>query len=138
MFAAMRPDPDSPAIPAPAPTNGSSLAAEVYVAAGRALEASGNQREAQRYFESAAALARQHDNMTPNVGNARGDTNFGGFATGASAEALIKLAKDDIANRNYKAAIDKLQSATQAKPTAEQRSEINQLLLKQVIPHLNR
>jgi hypothetical protein len=33
--------------------------------------------------------------MTPNVGNARRDTNFGGFAAGASAEALINTPDEE-------------------------------------------
>jgi tetratricopeptide (TPR) repeat protein len=136
MFGAMLPDPKAPAIPVPAPTNGATLAAEGYVGADRALQALGRANEAQRYFEAAASMTRAYGDLTPNIGTGRGDSNFGGMAEGASAEALVELARTDIKNRNYKAAFEKLQAATQAKPSRELRGEINRMTME-LLPHLN-
>lgn len=137
MFGAMLPDPKVPAIPAPAPVNGATLAAEGYVGAARALQALGRAGEAQRYFEAAASMTRAYGDLIPNIGTGRGDSNFAGMAEGASAEALVELARSDIKNRNYKAAFEKLQAATQAKPSQELRGEINRMI-KEMLPHLNK
>ncbi|MDR4506984.1 MAG: hypothetical protein MRJ65_01890 [Candidatus Brocadiaceae bacterium] len=137
MFGAMLPDPNAPTVPAPAPVNGATLAAEGYVGAARALQKRGRTDEAQRYFQAAAAMTRAYGDLTPNVGTGRGDSNFGGLAEGASAEALVELARADIKSRDYKAAFEKLQSATQAKPSRELRGEINRMIME-MLPHLNK
>ncbi len=137
MFGAMLPDPAAPAIPVPAPTNGATLAAEAYLGAGRVLKARGKTRQAQGYFQSAASLTRQYGELTPNIGTGKGDNNFGGLAGRPSAEALVELAKTEIANKDYKSAFQHLQAATQANPSRKMRGEINELTLK-IIPHLSR
>lgn len=137
MFGAMLPDPKVPPIPAPAPVNGATLAAEGYVGAARALQTLGRADEAQRYFQAAASMTRAYGDLTPNIGTGRGDSNFGGMAEGASAEALVELARIDIKNRNYNAAFEKLQTATQAKPSSELRGEINRMIME-MLPHLNK
>lgn len=137
MFGAMLPDPKAPAVPVPAPVNGATLAAEGYVGAARALQALGRNNEAQRYFQAAASMTRAYGDLTPNIGTGRGDSNFGGMAEGASADALVELAKTDIKNRNYKPAFEKLQAATQAKPSRELRGEINRMIME-MLPYLNK
>ncbi len=138
MWGAMRPDPKAPELPIPKPVNGATLASRAHLAAGKALQAKGRNDEAQKYFRAAAANTKPATSLIPNIGDGKGDNNFGGLATGASATALIELAKVDIANKQYKAAFKKLQNATQAGPTREERRQINEMITKQVIPHLNR
>ena len=75
--------------------------------------------------------------MVSNIGNGKGDTNFiSGFAEGVAAAALIELTKDLIANKYYQAAFRRLQDATQAKPTADARRQVNNMI-KQLLPNPN-
>lgn len=137
MFEAMRPDPAAPAFPGPEPPNGATLASRAHLGAARALQAVGRGAEARKYLLAAAEHTKPHDSMVPNIGSGRpGDTNFGGRAEGASATALIELAKEDIAAGRYREAMQRLQDATQAGPTREQRGEINQMILREVLPRL--
>ena len=98
--------------------------------AGKALQAVGRPADARKYFERAAKDVRRHDSMVPNIGNGRGDNNFGGFSQGASATALIELAKNEFAQKHYKAAANYLADAGEAKPSRDELREINQLMLQ--------
>jgi Flp pilus assembly protein TadD len=133
----MRPDDRAPAVPAPAPVNGATLAARAHLGAAKELQAVGRNADARKYLEAAARNTRAHNSMTPMVSNSKGDSNFGGLAEGASATALIELAKEDIGNGRYKEAFERLQTASQAKPTNAERRVINDLMLK-ILPHLDR
>lgn len=135
MYGAMRPNDRSPEIPAAAPVNGATLASRAHLGAAKELQVAGRNAEARKYLEAAAQNTRNQNSLTPMVSNGKGDSNFGGFAEGASATALIELAKDDIANKRYKEAFERLQNASQAKPTNQERRLINDLTLK-IIPHL--
>jgi tetratricopeptide (TPR) repeat protein len=136
MFAAMRPDATAQDFPGPEPVNGATLASRAHLGAAKALQAVGRNAEATKYLEAAARNVRAHNSLVPNIGTGKGDTNFGGLAEGASATALIELAKADIANKRYPEAFKKLQDATQAKATREERQQVNDLI-KSILPMLN-
>lgn len=131
MWGAMMPDASAPPIPVPVPPNGATLASEALFGAGQALKAAGRDDEAQRYFLAATAWTGHPNLDTPNIGSGRpGDSNFVGRSGTASAEALVELAKADLAAGRFQQGMDRLQQATQLNPTRETRQQINALMLR--------
>lgn len=135
MFHAMIPTQSTMKGVLPAPENGASIAAEAYVGAGRNLKAANRVNDAIRYYQAAAALVAPGNSGAPNIGNAKGDTNFSGNAGTPAAEALVELAKIDMEKRDYNGAMAKLSAAGQSKPTDSVRQEINQLM-NQILKHM--
>jgi tetratricopeptide (TPR) repeat protein len=137
MFQAMLPDPHAPQLPVPAPVNGATLVAQAYVTAGEFLKVQNKTQDAVACFTSAAILGRFHNSGTPQISNAKGDTNYSQFATGkAVVTAWFELAKAHVATGNYRAAFDALSNAGENKPDRQTAMQINDLMLK-VTQHLN-
>lgn len=65
--------------------------------------------------------------MIPRIGNAKGDTNFGGLAGDASGEAMIELAKNFLESGEYEQVRFYLQGASNAGIPDHLRDEINEL-----------
>ena len=131
MYRAMIPNPNAPELPVPTPLNGASLAAIADAAAGDFLLASKKSSEALPYFQRAAALGRSPTSGTPRVSNARGDSNFSADATGpAVAHALLMLAQIALSHNDGQTAMNYLNAAGGANPTAEQRTQINDLQMQ--------
>jgi len=105
MFTAMLPDlqPERGAV-APAPMNAATLMADCHLRAGKLLAAMGKQDEAIRHFTAAARYGPQRMAGIPMVGNAQGDTNFGGLAKGPAAEASLYLAQALVAKGDVEGA----------------------------------
>jgi tetratricopeptide (TPR) repeat protein len=105
MFTAMLPDlqPERGAV-VPAPMNAATLLADCHLKAGKLLAAMGKQDEAIRHFAGAARYGPQRMAGIPMVGNAQGDTNFGGLAKGPAAEASLYLARALVAQGDVEGA----------------------------------
>jgi hypothetical protein len=137
MFSAMLPNPNAEPGSVPAPTNASTLVAQSRMAAGRVLKAQGRQEDALQMFAAAAVLGPQPGAVIPKVGNGRGETNYAGQATGASAAAMLELAKHAMRSGDYQAAFRYVQTAGQNSPPPELRREINEINMA-IVQALNR
>ena len=95
MFTAMWPDqkPDKGAV-VMAPKNAATLVAGAHLQTGKLLSAMGKHDESIEHFKVAAMYGPLKMAGMPQIGNANGDTNFGGIAGGPASEAQFYLAKE--------------------------------------------
>ena len=126
MFGAMWPDakPEGGAM-VPAPVNASTLIAQGRLLAGRILIAAGRMDDARVNLQVAADLGQQPG--TVRIGNGRGDSNFSGFAVGASGDAMIELAAIELQAGHNRKAFDLIQASIENKPSADQRERVNRM-----------
>jgi tetratricopeptide (TPR) repeat protein len=127
MFGAMWPDqqPEGGAV-VPAPANAATLIARSRLLAAKAALAGARNDEARADLQVAANLGKQPG--VPRIGTGSGDSNFSGEAMGASADAMIELARLDLAAGDNHTAFDLIQAANENKPSAAGRAEAAQLL----------
>jgi hypothetical protein len=76
-----------------APKNAATLVADAHLRTGKLLSALGNHDESVQHFRAAAEYGPLKMAGMPQIGNAKGDTNFSGLAGAPSAEAQFYLAK---------------------------------------------
>lgn len=95
MFTAMWPDqkPEKGAL-VMAPKNAATLVADAHLRTGQLLSAMGKHDESIEHFRAAAMYGPLKMAGMPQIGNARGDTNFSGLAGGPASEAQFYLAKE--------------------------------------------
>jgi tetratricopeptide (TPR) repeat protein len=95
MFTAMWPDqkPEKGAV-VMAPKNAATLVADAHLRTGKLLSATGKHDESIEHFRSAAMFGPLRMAGMPQIGNAKGDTNFSGIAGAPAAEAQFYLAKE--------------------------------------------
>jgi hypothetical protein len=95
MFTAMWPDqkPEKGAV-VMAPKNAATLVADAHLRTGKLLSAMGKHDESIEHFRAAAAYGPLKMAGMPQIGNAKGDTNFSGLAGAPAAEAQFHLAKE--------------------------------------------
>jgi Flp pilus assembly protein TadD len=95
MFTAMWPDqkPDKGAV-VMAPKNAATLVAGAHLQTGKLLSAMGKHDESIEHFKVAAMYGPLKMAGMPQIGNARGDTNFSHIAGGPASEAQFYLAKE--------------------------------------------
>lgn len=95
IFTAMWPDqkPDKGAVTI-APRNAATLVANAHLLTGKVLSAMGNHDESIEHLRAAAMYGPLRMAGIPQIGNAKGDTNFSGIAGAPAAEAQFFLAKE--------------------------------------------
>ncbi len=95
MFTAMWPDqqPEKGAVVI-APKNAATLIADAHLRTGKLLAATGRHDESIKHFRIAALYGPFKMAGIPQIGNAKGDTNFSGIAGAPAAEAQFYLAKE--------------------------------------------
>lgn len=95
MFTAMWPDqkPEKGAV-VMAPKNAATLVADAHLQTGKLLSAIGKHDESIEHFRVAAMYGPLKMAGMPQIGNARGDTNFSHIAGGPASEAQFYLAKE--------------------------------------------
>ncbi|MCS6294136.1 MAG: hypothetical protein H8J66_13785 [Nitrospira sp.] len=95
MFTAMWPDqqPEKGAV-VMAPKNAATLVADAHLQTGKLLSAMGKHDESIEHFRVAAMYGPLRMAGMPQIGNARGDTNFSHLAGGPASEAQFYLAKE--------------------------------------------
>lgn len=127
MFTAMLPDqkPEKGAVTI-APVNAATLIAEAHLNAGKLLASMGRQDEAIQQFSDAARLGPQRMAGIPMVGNAQGDTNFGGLAGAPASEASFYLAQSLLAKGDTEGASRALYEIGRTIPE-HLRNDLNQL-----------
>ncbi|BBO17307.1 conserved hypothetical protein [Candidatus Brocadia pituitae] len=127
MFTAMLPDQEPErGTGLLAPVNAATLIAEAHLRAGKLLATMGKQNEATGQFSAAAKLGPQRMAGIPMVGNAQGDTNFGGLAGAPASEASFYLAQSLLAQGDTKGASQALYEIGRTIPE-HLRSDLNQL-----------
>lgn len=127
MFTAMLPDQEpEKGTGLLAPVNAATLMAEAHLHAGKLLASMGKQNGATEQFSAAARLGPQRMAGIPMVGNAQGDTNFGGLAGAPASEASFYLAQSLLAQGDTKGASQALYEIGRAIPE-HLRSDLNQL-----------
>lgn len=127
MFTAMLPDqqPEKGAGTI-APVNAATLIAEAHLNAGKLFASMGKQDEAIQQFSDAARLGPQRMAGIPMVGNAQGDTNFGGLAGAPASEASFYLAQSLLAKGDTEGASRALYEIGRTIPE-HLRNDLNQL-----------
>lgn len=95
MFTAMWPDqkPDKGAV-VMAPKNAATLVTDAHLRTGKLLSAMGKHDESIEHFRVAAMYGPLRMAGMPQIGNAKGDTNFSGLAGAPASEAQFYLAKE--------------------------------------------
>lgn len=95
MFTAMWPDqkPDKGAL-VMAPKNAATLVTDAHLRTGMLLSAMGKHDESIEHFRVAAMYGPLRMTGMPQIGNAKGDTNFSGLAGAPASEAQFYLAKE--------------------------------------------
>jgi tetratricopeptide (TPR) repeat protein len=95
MFTTMWPDqkPDKGTV-VMAPKNAATFVADAHLRTGKLLSAMGKHDEAIQHFQVAAQYGPLKMAGIPQIGNAKGDTNFSGIAGGPASEAQFYLAKE--------------------------------------------
>ena len=83
-----------------APKNASTLVADAHLRTGKLLAAMGQHDASVEHFKTAAQYGPLRMAGMPQIGNGRGDSNFGGLAAAPAAEAQFYLAKELMANAN--------------------------------------
>ncbi|HEY3196590.1 MAG TPA: hypothetical protein VGJ57_01155, partial [Nitrospirales bacterium] len=127
MFSAMLPDqqPEGGAV-VPAPVNAATLVADAHLRLGKILSATGKRDEAIQQFTAAANLGPLRMAGIPQIGNARGDTNFGGLAGAPASEAQLYVAKELVAKGDVETASRMLYEAGRNLPD-NLRGDLNEL-----------
>lgn len=127
MFTAMLPDQEpEKGAEMIAPVNAATLIAEAYLRAGKLFASMGKQDKAIEQFSAAARLGPQRMAGIPMVGNAQGDTNFGGLAGAPAAEASLYLAQSLLAKGDTEGASRALYEIGRTIPE-HLRNDLNQL-----------
>lgn len=127
MFTAMWPDqkPDKGTV-VMAPKNAATLVADAHLHTGKMLSSMGKPDEAIQHFKVAAQYGPLKMAGIPQIGNAKGDTNFSGIAGAPAAEAQFYLAKELVAKGDVKGAQNVLYEAGRNLPD-HLRGELNEL-----------
>lgn len=127
MFTAMWPDqkPDKGAV-VMAPKNAATLVADAHLQTGKLLSAMGKHDESIEHLRVAAAYGPLKMAGMPQIGNARGDTNFSHIAGGPASEAQFYLAKELMAKGDLQGAQQVLYEAGRNLPD-HLRKDLNEL-----------
>ncbi len=127
MFTAMWPDqkPDKGTVVI-APKNAATLVANAHLHTGKLLSAMGKHDESIEHFRVAAMYGPLKMAGMPQIGNAKGDTNFGGIAGAPAAEAQFYLAKELMTKGDLQGAQQVLYEAGRNLPD-DLRKDLNEL-----------
>lgn len=127
MFTAMWPDqqPEKGAV-VTAPKNAATLAADAHLRTGKLLSAMGKHDESIEHLRTAAMYGPLRMAGMPQIGNARGETNFSHIAGAPAAEAQFYLAKELMTKGDLKGAQSVLYEAGRNLPD-NLRSQLNEL-----------
>jgi tetratricopeptide (TPR) repeat protein len=127
MFTALWPDqqPEKGAV-VMAPKNAATLVADAHLQAGKLLSAMGKHDESIEHFRAAAMYGPLRMAGMPQIGNARGDTNFSGIAGAPAAEAQFYLAKELMNQGDLKGAQQVLYEAGRNLPD-DLRAQLNEM-----------
>lgn len=127
MFTAMWPDqhPEKGAV-VMAPKNAATLVAEAHLRTGKLLSAMGKHDESITHFRTAAKYGPLRMAGMPQIGNAKGDTNFSGIAGAPAAEAQFYLAKELMSKGDLNGAQQVLYEAGRNLPD-DLRGQLNEL-----------
>ena len=138
MFTAMWPDqqPEKGAM-VMAPKNASTFVADAHLRTGKLLAAMGKQDESIEHFRAAAMYGPLRMAGMPQIGNAKGDTNFGGLAGAPAAEAQFYLAKELMAKGDLEGAQRVLYEAGRNLPD-DLRGQLNELNMAMARLHSRR
>lgn len=127
MFTAMWPDqkPEKGAA-VMAPQNAPTLVADAHLRTGKLLSVMGRHDESVEHFRAAAEYGPLKMAGMPQIGNAKGDTNFSGLAGAPAAEAQFYLAKELMTKGDLKGAQRVLYEAGRNLPD-HLRNDLNEL-----------
>lgn len=127
MFTAMWPDqqPEKGSL-VMAPKNASSLVADAHLRTGKLLAAMGKHDESIEHLKTAASYGPLRMAGMPQIGNGRGDSNFGGLAGAPAAEAQFYVAKELLAKGDLEGAQQALYEVGRHLPD-ELRGQLNEL-----------
>ncbi|MBA5865441.1 MAG: hypothetical protein GDA67_01960 [Nitrospira sp. CR1.3] len=127
MFTAMWPDqqPEKGAV-VMAPKNAATLVADAHLRTGKLLSAMGKHDESIEHFRTAAMYGPLRMAGMPQIGNAKGDTNFSGIAGAPASEAQFYLAKELMTKGDLKGAQSVLYEAGRNLPD-HLRGQLNEL-----------
>lgn len=115
-----------------APENAATLIAEAHLQTGKIVAAMGQHDESIKHFRAAAMFGPLRMAGMPQIGNAKGDTNFSGLAGIPAKEAQILLAKELIAKGDAQSAQAVLFEAGTGVPDhlRKQINDINMAMLR--------
>lgn len=138
MFTAMWPDqkPEKGAV-FMAPKNASSLVAEAHLRTGKLLAAMGKHDESIEHLRAAAMYGPLRMAGMPQIGNGKGDSNFGGLAGAPAAEAQFYLAKELMTKGDLEGAQQVLYEAGRNLPD-DLRGQLNELNMAMARLHSRR
>jgi tetratricopeptide (TPR) repeat protein len=138
MFTAMWPDqkPEKGAV-VMAPRNAATLVAEAHLRTGKLLSAMGKHDESIEHFRTAAMYGPLRMAGMPQIGNAKGDTNFSHIAGAPAAEAQFYLAKELMAKGDVEGAQQVLYEAGRSLPD-DLRRQLNELNMAMAKLHSRR
>lgn len=127
MFTAMWPDqkPEKGAV-VMAPKNAATLVADAHLRTGKLLSTMGKHDESIEHFRTAAMFGPLRMAGMPQIGNAKGDTNFSGIAGAPAAEAQLYLAKELMTKGDLKGVQSVLYEAGRNLPD-DLRGQLNEL-----------
>lgn len=138
MFTAMWPDqrPEKGAL-VMAPKNAATLVADAHLQTGKLLSAMGRHDESIEHIRAAAMFGPMKMAGMPQIGNANGDTNFGGIAKESAAEAQLALAKELVAKGDVKGAQEALWEVGRNLPDhlRKELNDLNMEMAKLPFPH---
>ncbi|MCE7978218.1 MAG: hypothetical protein DYH03_13995 [Nitrospira sp. NTP1] len=138
MFTAMWPDqkPEKGAV-VMAPKNASSLVAEAHLRTGKLLAAMGKHDESIEHLRAAAMYGPLRMAGMPQIGNGKGDSNFGSLAGAPAAEAQFYLAKELMTKGDLEGAQQVLYEAGRNLPD-DLRGQLNELNMAMARLHSRR
>jgi Tfp pilus assembly protein PilF len=138
MFTAMWPDqkPEKGSL-VMAPKNAATLVAAAHLRTGKLLSAMGRHDESIEHIRAAAMFGPMKMAGMPQIGNADGDTNFGGIAKESAAEAQLALAKELVAKGDVKGAQAALWEVGRNLPEhlRKELNDLNMEMAKLPFPH---
>ncbi len=138
MFTAMWPDQRSEkGALVMAPKNAATLVADAHLRTGKLLSAMGRHDESIEHIRAAAMFGPMKMAGMPQIGNAHGDTNFGGIAKESAAEAQLALAKELVAKGDVKGAQEALWEVGRNLPDhlRKELNDLNMEMAKLPFPH---
>ena len=138
MFTAMWPNqqPEKGALVI-APKNASTFVADAHLRTGKLLSAMGKHDESIEHLRAAAMYGPLKMAGMPQIGNGRGDTNFGGIAGAPAAEAQFYLAKELMTKGDLEGAQQVLYEAGRNLPD-DLRGQLNELNMAMARLHSRR
>jgi hypothetical protein len=138
MFTAMWPDqqPDKGAMVI-APKNASTFVADAHLRTGKLLAAMGKHDDSIEHLRAAAMYGPLSMAGIPQIGNGKGETNFGGIAGAPAAEARFYLAKELMEKGDLEGAQRVLYEAGRNLPDGL-RGQLNELNMAMARPHSRR